>query len=210
VPESPILTPRMPASDRRTQLLETALNVFSQKGFNGATTKEIAAAAGVTEAVIFRHFPTKQALYQAVLESETGCPGFHQWMAEAQACMDRNDDEALFAAIARVIIQSYSADARLERLFLFAALEGNEQGLAHYRSFSIPIYELLRVYIARRQREGVLADHEPGAILAAIAGMAQRYAMATQMFGFPSEVSPEKAVQNFTRILMDGIQARTI
>ena len=200
----------MAACERRTQLLEIALNFFAKKGFNGTTTKEIAAAAGITEAVIFRHFPNKQALYQAVLESQIGCPGFQEWMAEAQACMDRNDDEGLFRALARAIILSYSADARLERVMLFAALEGNEQGLAHYRSFSIPIFELLRVYVVRRQREGALAGFNPGAILAAITGMAQRYAMFTQMFGFSTEITPEKAVDTFTEILMNGIKARAI
>jgi TetR/AcrR family transcriptional regulator len=198
----------MPASDRRTQLLDIALNVFSQKGFNGATTKEIAAAAGVTEAVIFRHFPSKQALYQAVLESEIACPGFQKWLAEAKACIERNDDQGLFRAIASAIIETYRGEGRLERVLLFAALEGNEQGLAHHRSFSIPIIELLRDYIVRRQREGALGQHRPMAILSAIAGMAQRYAMYTQLFRFPAEVSDEEAVAAFTDILMNGIKAR--
>ena len=198
----------MPASDRRTQLLETALNVFSEKGFKGATTKEIAAAAGVTEAVIFRHFPTKQALYQAVLESEIGCPGFKEWLAEAQACMDRNDDDGLFMALASAIIEAYRGDTRLERLLLFAALEGNEQGLEHHRSFSLPIFELLRDYIVRRQGEGALADYSPAAILAAITGMAQRYAMMTQLFGFRTDLTDRQVVATFTQILMNGIQAR--
>src|SRR3954464_12837564 len=149
----------MTAGDRRSQLLEIGLNLFAKKGFNGATTKEIAAAAGITEAVIFRHFPSKQALYQAVLESEIGCPGFQQWLGVAQACMERDDDEGLFRAIASAIIESYSGGARLERVLLLAALEGNEQGLAHYRSLSIPIHELLRVYIVRRQHSGALADY---------------------------------------------------
>src|SRR5947208_5409972 len=200
----------MAACDRRTQLLEIALDFFAKKDFNGTTTKEIAAAAGITEAVIFRHFPNKQALYQAVLESQIGCTGFQEWMAEAQACMDRNDDEGLFRAIARVIIRSYSGDARHERVMLFAALEGNEQGLAHDRGFSIPIFELLRVYIVKRQREGALAEYDPGAVLAAIAGMAQRYAMFTQMFGFSAEMTAEKAANTFTDILMNGIKARAI
>src|SRR3954452_12167284 len=129
VTEPQISPQRMAACDRRTQLLEIALNLFAKNGFNGTTTKEIAAAAGVTEAVIFRHFPNKHTLYQAVLESQTGCTGFQEWLAEAQACMDRNDDESLFRAIARVIIRSYSGEARHERVMLFAALEGNEQGL---------------------------------------------------------------------------------
>ena len=201
---------RMQASDRRSQILEIALNVFSHKGFNGATTKEIAAAAGVTEAIIFRHFPSKQALYQAVLESQMGCEGFQRWLAIARDCMARNDDAGLFRAIATAIFQSYAGDAHLERVMLFAALEGNEQGLAHYRSSSIPIYELLRVYLERRQRDGALAGYHPGAILSAIAGMAQRYAMYTQMFGFSTEVSAEQASETFTSILMNGIKARAI
>ena len=41
---------RLPASDRRLQLVETALDFFSRKGFSGTTTKEIPAAAGVTGA----------------------------------------------------------------------------------------------------------------------------------------------------------------
>src|SRR5260370_750167 len=63
-----ISTVRLPASDRRRQLVETALDGFSRKGFGGTTTKEIPAAAAVTEAIIFRHFPNKQDLYTAALE----------------------------------------------------------------------------------------------------------------------------------------------
>jgi TetR/AcrR family transcriptional regulator len=198
----------MPASDRRTQLLQIALNVFSRKGFNGTTTKEIAAEAGVTEAVIFRHFPTKQALYQAVLDSGIGCIDFEKWLERAKSCMQNNDDEGLFKNIASAIIDSYRSEARLERVLLFAALEGHEQGLAHHRSFAIPIFELLRDYIVRRQSEGALAGYRPGAILAAIAGMAQRYAIYSQLFGFPVDVSDEEAVESFTQILMNGIKAR--
>jgi TetR/AcrR family transcriptional regulator len=199
---------RMSAPDRRTQLVEIALNFFSRKGFNGTTTKEIAAQAGVTEAIIFRHFPNKQALYQAVLESKLGCQGFETWMAAAQACMDRDDDEGLFRAIATAMIAAYRSDQHLERVLLFAALEGNEQGLAHFRSFSMPIGNLLSEYIVRRQAAGALAHISPTAILAAISGMAQRFAMLAGMFGFSMELTDEEAVDQFTQILMKGIQAR--
>jgi len=198
----------MTASGRRSQLIETALNVFAQKGFNGATTKEIAALAGVTEAIIFRHFPTKQALYQAVLESRVGCPGLQKWLAEAQSAMDRNDDVRLFRAIAAAVIESYSEDPRMERVMLFAALEGNEQALEHHRNFSLPIFELLRDYVVRRQREGALAEYDAGAILSAIAGMAKGHAIAIRMFGFRTEYSDQKAAELFTHILLNGIQAK--
>jgi TetR/AcrR family transcriptional regulator len=208
MPEIAMPTARMSASDRRAQLLNVALNLFSEKGFDGVTTKEIASAAGVTEAVIFRHFPTKQALYQGVLEAELGGQDLRKWLAESQACMDRNDDAGLFRIIASAVIEGYRSDPRMERVMLFAALQGNAQALEHYRNFCLPIYDLLRDYILRRQREGALADYEPGAILSAIAGMAQRYAMSTGMFGFRAESSDPEVVELFTRILMNGVQTR--
>lgn len=43
--------------------------LFAEKGFHGATTRELAKAAGISEALMLRHFPTKEVLYAAVLES---------------------------------------------------------------------------------------------------------------------------------------------
>src|SRR2546426_11567115 len=62
-------TPKLPASKRREIILQSAHAVFTDNGFNGTTTKELAKAAGVSEALLFRHFPTKGALYSAVQKS---------------------------------------------------------------------------------------------------------------------------------------------
>ncbi len=197
---------RLPATDRRRQLVETALDVFSRKGFQGATTKEIAAAAGVTEALIFRHFPSKQELYRAVLEHRHTSPSKQEWLSGAQAAMDRNDDAALMRAIVLAVMDAYQRDARLERVLLFAALEGDETALAHHRQLSLPVYELLKQYVARRQKEGKLRDYDPGMILVAISGMARNYAQMTQMFGFCSHISDEQVADDFTSMIMTGIQ----
>src|SRR5581483_2418234 len=125
--------PRMSVSDRRNQLVEAALEVFALKGFNGTTTKEVAAAAGVTEAIIFRHFPSKQALYTAVLDHHAESAELQEWLAEIRNWMEKNHDEEVLRSIARAILKAYRADARYERVLLFAALEGHELGLAHNR-----------------------------------------------------------------------------
>jgi AcrR family transcriptional regulator len=68
--------------ERRHQaLLEAALDAFSRYGFEGATTKSIAQATGATEAVLFQHFPTKRALFLAVLEQFGPRVPFGDWMA---------------------------------------------------------------------------------------------------------------------------------
>jgi TetR/AcrR family transcriptional regulator len=198
----------MSAIDRRQQLLETALDFFSRKGFEGATTKEIAAAAGVTEAIIFRHFPNKQALYKAVLDYTTHASNLDGWLAETKACMERNDDAGLLRSIANNILKSYRTDPRFERVVLFAALEGHEAGLAHHHQLALPILELLSAYIVRRQRQGAFLGYNPGVIIEAIAGVTTHYAMMTQFFGYapPSGLSDEKAIETFTRIVMSGVQ----
>ena len=98
----------MAATDRRNQLIDVAIDLFSRKGFGGTTTKEIAAAAGVTEAIIFRHFATKQELYKAILDAGCNSLEAQTWFSETQQFMDNNDDEGLFRLLnaTRVAVES--------------------------------------------------------------------------------------------------------
>ena len=120
------------------------------------------------------------------------------WLAVTKECMDRNDDAGLLRALALQILETYRRDARLQRVLLFAALEGHEQGLAHFRQTSIPIFAPLGQYIARRQREGKLLDYDAGMIIAAIAGMAANFAAMNHMFGFECGMPDERAADIFT------------
>ena len=61
-------TSRLSASERRADILETAFPLFARQGYAGTTTRELAAAAGVTEPILYRHFPSKEALFEAVFD----------------------------------------------------------------------------------------------------------------------------------------------
>src|SRR5271163_3900895 len=99
--EVPTTTHRLTAPDRRRQLIEAAMDLFSRKGFAGTTTKEIALAAGVSEAIIFRHFATKRDLYTAIIEHNMHSAEAQQVLAGIEACMQSLDDEGLFRLIVR-------------------------------------------------------------------------------------------------------------
>lgn len=60
---------RIPSEDRKVLILDAARRVFSQRGFDAAKTLEIARAANVSEALVYRHYPSKLSLYRAVLRS---------------------------------------------------------------------------------------------------------------------------------------------
>ena len=197
---------RLPAPDRRRQLLEAALDLFARKGFDGTTTKEIAAAAGVTEAIIFRHFPNKHALYSAVLDHKHESGEVDAIVAAWQSFMDANDDIGLFRAIVKTIFEGYYRDIRMNRVLLFAALEGHEAGLEQHRRRSFPIYERLCQYIARRQSEGAIRPGDPGAVIVALVGSAAYYAQMTELFGFRTGASDAQISEELVQIVVNGIK----
>jgi AcrR family transcriptional regulator len=59
---------RLSAPERREIVLDTAGRLFGEHGYDGITLNALAAAAGVTKPVVYRHFESKRALYLAVLE----------------------------------------------------------------------------------------------------------------------------------------------
>lgn len=69
---------RMRAEDRKQQLLESAARCFAQHGYRGTTTAMIAAEAGVSEPIIYRHFHNKHDLFIALIE-EVGERVFNNW-----------------------------------------------------------------------------------------------------------------------------------
>jgi AcrR family transcriptional regulator len=58
---------RLTADERRNVIVEAATKVFAENGFHGTTTRELAKAAGVSEALIYKHFPSKESLFTAML-----------------------------------------------------------------------------------------------------------------------------------------------
>ena len=62
------MTTRLPAAERRRQLLGTAVEVFGGRGFHAASMDDVARAAGVTKPVLYQHFRSKRDLYREILE----------------------------------------------------------------------------------------------------------------------------------------------
>jgi len=67
---------RLRSQERRQSIIEAVREVFAEKGFDGTTTRALAHAAGVSEALLYRHFPSKESLYAAVLDACAKGPTF--------------------------------------------------------------------------------------------------------------------------------------
>src|ERR1700716_2873469 len=70
---------RMSSDLRRQLILSAAKRCFARHGFAGTTTKSVAAAASISEGLLFKHFPTKSALYAEILAEECEAdPALHR------------------------------------------------------------------------------------------------------------------------------------
>ena len=70
---------RLSGEERRHAIVEAVRGVFADKGFDGTTTRELAKAAGVSEALLYKHFPSKESLYAAMLDACARGPTFAEF-----------------------------------------------------------------------------------------------------------------------------------
>ncbi|HEY1633773.1 MAG TPA: TetR/AcrR family transcriptional regulator [Acidimicrobiales bacterium] len=95
--------PRLPARERRRQLLDVALEVFATNGFHVTSMDDIAEAAGVTKPVLYQHFRSKRALYLELLDDVGARLMEAITKATATAAGPRQQVEAGFAAYFRFV-----------------------------------------------------------------------------------------------------------
>ena len=103
------MTTRLPADQRRRQLLDIACRVFADSGFHASSMDDIATAAGVTKPVLYQHFASKRALFVEVLHDVGGQLLASLGTATAEATTGRDRVQAGFAAYFRFVTENESA-----------------------------------------------------------------------------------------------------
>ena len=198
----------MAGDERRLQILQVAVSLFSQRGFRGTTTKEIAQAAGVSEAMVFRHFATKEELYSAILDYKACLTDTMDPCLLVAAAVERKDDRAVFEQLAFNSLQRHDRDTEFHRLLLYAALEGHELAAMFWERNVRPLYEFLGAYIRGRQRDGAMIEIDPAVVVRAFVGMVIHHSLNNKLWDRARSllnVSNEDAARQFTDILLQGI-----
>ncbi|MGH9763265.1 MAG: TetR/AcrR family transcriptional regulator [Blastocatellia bacterium] len=199
----------MSGEDRRRQIVEVAAELFSKKGFSGTTTKEIADCAGVSEAIIFRHFATKRDLYTAILDLKSR-QGSRDIRARLEEVAREKNDREFFRLLAEDKLETYTKDSSLMRLLLFSSLEGHELTDIFFESSSKELIAYLRSYIRQRVTDGAFRDIDPAMCAKAFLGMVVNHALAQTLSPNLDDVknATEEVVNCFVEIFLEGIYKR--
>ena len=201
----PSFQKRIPGQLRKAKIIRAAGSLFAEKGFSGTKTREIAVRARVSEALIFKHFPSKEDLYAAILAEESPVPGL---LAKIRDLADQQKDVEVFSAIAKTIVGG-APDSELMRLILFSALENHELSDMFFQNHIRVFYDFLAGYIQQRINDG--AFHPVPALIAArsFMGMLIYHRLLTVLFQAQLSNPAEDISRTFVSIMMNGLKIST-
>lgn len=189
--------------ERQARIIAAAASLFAARGFKGTTTREIARAARCSEALVFKYFPTKRALYEAILAEKAP---FSELLTAVDEAARKQDDRRVFSLIASYRIRR-GADPTLLRLLLFSALEGHELSKMFFKNQHRIFYDYLAGYIARRIREGAFRRVDPLLAARSFIGMLAHHRLLHEIFRVPAHRSPEDCVDSYVTLFLNGIRA---
>jgi TetR/AcrR family transcriptional regulator len=153
---------RLTAEERRASLLESACAVFGRGSYRGTTTAELAASAGVTEPILYRHFESKHALYLACL---TEC--WERVRSVWDEAIAAEPDPGLWiAAMGRAFLESEETRPVISNMWVQALAEAVEdERIAAFMSGHLQEVHAYTAGVFRRAQQagGVPADRDPDA-----------------------------------------------
>lgn len=180
------MSARLPASERRAAVLDTACRVFARCSYRGATTAEIAREAGVTEPILYRHFASKQALYLACIDDAWA----RVRRAWEEAVAAEPDPRAWMPAMASAYLQFREQRSAVATLWLHALTEsGDDPEIRKYlRRHLRDVHEFVAGVLRRCQEAGAVpSDRDPRAEAWIFVAIGLLVAVTGRLGGLPAE-----------------------
>ncbi len=196
---------RLTAGQRRSAIVEAAVSLFSEKGFRGATTRELANAVGVSEPVLYQHFKKKSDLYSAIIEAicRKDEEARDDLLDQARAA---SDDRAFFSRLGELILSWYQEEPQAVRLLLYSALEGHELKDRFFETKVAFLYQELNDYIEKRMDAGGFRRMDPYLAARAFVGMLSHQGLAITIFGIHDlKGTREEIVASIVDIFLSGM-----
>ena len=161
----------MKKTSTQLRLLDATLKLISEKGYLGATTREIAQEAQVTELTLFRHFGTKEKLFEELLKNHTFLPRLKELLPEVEA-LSYEDGLKLIATRFLLSLKERKAMVKI----MYSELTIYPDKIKNlYNKFIEDIRETLASYFGFLQRKGLLRNVSPDTAARLFLGMMFAY-----------------------------------
>jgi AcrR family transcriptional regulator len=179
--------------------------LFARNGFSGTTTREIARAAGVNEAIIFRFFPHKDDLYAAILERKSAEARTDVFVGELREAADAGDDRRVIGSVVRQIVDHRRSDPEFLRLMLHSALEGHSFAQQYRERHFAPLHDFLLEYVVARQRSGRFRSGDPETLVRAILAVPLHHGLVETLMPGDNATLASDVVDLYTMFILRGL-----
>jgi AcrR family transcriptional regulator len=169
------MTPRTRTGNRREQIIREATRLFSQGGYRGTSIRAIAAACGVSEAAIYRHFTGKVALYESVIRSKAD---EHDIAGFLNREGGRGTIEDVLTAVAEHILGFLDTDPELLGLMFNNSVETGPAAAVLFKEVRLPYITYVARELERRASSGEVLKVEPYITSRCFVGMVMDCAMS--------------------------------
>ncbi|MBL4844898.1 MAG: TetR/AcrR family transcriptional regulator [Planctomycetes bacterium] len=196
---------RLPAEERKTKTLARVTRVFARKGFAGTTSAELARAAGVSEALLYKLFGSKRRLYQAMIQHKLETAGWGEFPVNVSP---ETSEQVFFAGMAEAIFAKVEADPDFVRLLIYSDLQGSEFAELFHEARGSSVLAAVSDYLRGRLESGALRDVDPDLAGLSFLCMVWQYAIGTKVFkskGLP-EISDALVIETMVSIFVRGLQ----
>jgi len=190
-----------PEDETRERIIQGAAQVFAQKGYDGATTREIAEVAGVNEVTLFRHFGTKKNLFLAMIDQRSPLRSVKEAL-ETQLTGDYRQD---LLAIGNQYMATM-LERRKEILMSLCAAEQLPEMREVTAQMPAQLRQVLGEYLQRHIASGSVRQMNPQMAAQAFFGMLFAFAISQGLLqdAPAAQIPPQTAVEQFVDIFVQG------
>lgn len=197
---------RLSAAERRKAILDATMSLFARHGSAGVRTRDLARAAGVSEAMVFKLFPDKDALYRALLERKIA--ETERELPLAQLAASEDSPEVFFGRIAGTILRRIEEDPSFMRLLLYSALEGHPLAQEFDRARAEGVRSVIVSYLRRCAARRRLRRVNAAVAARCFVGIVIWFAMSRSLFREKGSLSipRDRLVREVVRLFLDGVR----
>lgn len=196
----------MVRKDRKSQIINEAKRLFGRHGYDGVTIKQLAEACGITEPALYRHFPSKEEIYNAVLDSLKMLLDYQQLFDRLE---DENDLQIVMSQLAAHILDFFNRHREMYRLLLYSTLREHSKARKVFREIRGPYAKFLAGRLDRLYAEGVIKKKNNEITARCFVGMVFDCALGSTLWkGFQGKnYLPEEIIANNVPIFVGGLLA---
>jgi len=191
--------------NRPEQILREAARLFASRGYRGTSVRRIAEACGVSEAALYRHFPGKEHIYEAVIAWKAGQ---HDIAGHLAGLRDAADIESVLRGVAEHILGFLESDPELLALKFGACIESDAAAPILFREVRLPYIDFLKTEIESRTARGELRTVDPFITARCFVGMVMDCALSAGVWNRAAGLDFDSAavVTNNVPIFARGLQ----